>query len=139
VVSSIFGVIILAVIGVTVYLVHSPPTEERFTEFYILGIEGKAEGYPSKLAVGEEGKVLLGIENHEWEEMNYRVEVRVAAKENNELGPIVLTHEQKWLEEVSFILHKIGENQKVEFLLFKEGENEPYSSLHLLVDIITPS
>ncbi len=41
---------------------------ERFTEFYILGLEGKADNYPDELTVGEEGRVILGIVNHEHED-----------------------------------------------------------------------
>jgi len=98
---------------------------------YVLGLEDKAEGYPMELAVGEEGKVLLGIIKHEYQEMSYRVVVRINGIQNGEIGPVVLEHEQEWKQEVSFIPGKAGENQEVEFLLFKEGEVEPYDSLRL--------
>ena len=133
--SSIFGVLILAAIASIIYVTLAPPTTERFTEFYVLGVEARAEDYPSELVVGEEGKVRLGIENYEWQEIAYRVEVRIDGEDNNKIGPIVLAHRQKWMEGVGFIPDKTGEDQKVEFLLFKQGESEPYDFLYLLVDV----
>ena len=40
----------------------------RFTEFYALGPEGKASGYPRELMVGEETVVILGVVNKEYAE-----------------------------------------------------------------------
>ncbi len=134
VLSSILGLLILATIGAIVYVSHSMPGE-RFTEFYILGLEGKAEGYPRELVAGEEGRVLLRIVNREHQEMNYRLVVRIDGMEYDEIGPIVLAYEEQWKQEVSFIPEKAGENQKVEFLLFKEGEEKPYSSLYLWLEV----
>ena len=114
--SSILGILILAAIGVIAYVTHSPPVGERFTEFYLLGVEGKAEAYPKELVVGEEGKVLVGIVNHEYQEMDYRVVVRIDGMENQEIGPVALAHEEKWEQEVSFLPEKAGDKQEVEFL-----------------------
>jgi uncharacterized membrane protein len=135
VVSSILGLLILATIGGTVYVAHSPPAREMFTDFYVLRIDGKATDYPRELMVGEEGRVLLGIVNHEFQEMSYRVAVRMDGANSDEIGPVVLQHEQEWQQEVSFTPKKTGGNQKVEFLLFKEGEAEHYSLLSLWLDV----
>ena len=48
---------------------------ERFTEFYILGEEGKAAGYPTNLSVGQNATVIIGIANHEYQRVNYTVEI----------------------------------------------------------------
>jgi hypothetical protein len=118
----------------------SPEIKEDFTEFYILG----PEGYPEELKVGEEGRVILGIQNHENEEVSYRVEVKIGGekvkiklkeKEVDQIGPIDLKHDQKWEEEIAFLAQKPGERQKVEFLLYKGDEPEPSNSLHLWVNI----
>lgn len=108
---------------------------ENFTEFYILGPEGKAADYPRELTVGEQEKVTVGIINRESRVVSYRVEVMIEGVKNGEDGAIVLEHEEKWEGEVSFAPEVAGENQKVEFLLFKEGESEPYSRLYLWLDV----
>lgn len=133
--SGILGFLILAAIGAIVYITHTPPIGGRFTEFYLLGVDGKAEAYPKELAVGEEGKVLVGIVNHEYQEMHYRVVVRIGRIENEEIGPVALEHDEEWEQEVSFIPEKAGEKQEVEFFLFRVGDSEPYDSLLLLVNV----
>ena len=119
----------LAAIGAIVYVTIFPTPGERFTEFYVVGVEGKAEGYPRELVIGEEGRVCLGIVNHEYQVMSYLVVIRIDGIQNEEIGPVLLEHEEEWKQEVGFIPEKTGENQGVEFLLFKEGEGEPYRSL----------
>ena len=126
--SGILGLLILAVIGVIVYINVSPPPEDRFTEFFVLGVDGKAEGYPTELVVGEEGWVILGITNHEYQAMSYSVVVQINGIPNEKIGPMTLEHEQEWQQEVSFISRKLGK-QELEFLLLKEGEDKPYTSL----------
>jgi len=49
------------------YVIAVPKVGERFTEFYILGLNGKAMDYPSELKLGEGGKVIVGIANREHE------------------------------------------------------------------------
>lgn len=143
VLSIILALAILGALGVIGHVIATPRAEDKFTEFYFLGLEGKAPeyrewgiGYPSGLMVGEEGKVLLRIVNHEYQEMGYRVVVRIDGMVIEEIGPVVLEHKEKWEQEVSFIPEKAGENQKVEFLLFKQGEVEPcLKPLWLWVDV----
>ena len=66
---------IIISISLLIYVIVMPHNGERFTEFYILGPDGKAEGYPTNLSVGENGTVIVGIANHEHKPMNYTVEV----------------------------------------------------------------
>jgi len=136
VLSVIFVLAILVVLGALGYIVAVPKAQESFTEFYVLGLEGKAIDYPNQLVVGEEGRVIVGIINQEHETVSYRVEVRIDGVKNNEIEPIVLEHNEKWEEEVSFIPQKAGENQKVEFLLYKSDKAEPIlKPLHLWLDV----
>jgi uncharacterized membrane protein len=122
---------IAAAIGTLGYVIATPRVGERFTEFYILGPGGRAEDYPRELKVGEEAKVIVGIINREHETVSYRVEVTIEGVINNEVGPIVLEHDEKWQEIISFTPHRAGANQTVEFLLYKNGEVEPYLELFL--------
>lgn len=135
VLSLVFGVIILVVIGAIIYLNITPKIGDKFTEFYILGLEGKAASYPEKLMVGEEAKVIVGIVNHEYEELSYQLKITIDGVRNKEIGPVVLAHEGKWEQEVSFTPVKAAEKQKVEFLLYRHGVAEPYRTLHLWIDV----
>lgn len=126
---------IIGAIGTLAYVVATPKVGERFTEFYILGLGGTAGDYPRELALGEQGKVILGIVNREHVETTYLVEVKIEGDKVDEVGPISLAHEGKWEVEVAFTPQKAGENQKVEFLLFKGEKTEPYRRLHLWIDV----
>lgn len=137
VLSIILVIAVLGTLGILGYVIAIPKVGERFTEFYVLGQEGKVTEYPSELKVGEEGRVIIGIINRESEPVSYRVEVRIDGMTNNKIGPIVLEHEEKWEGEVSFTPEVAGEKQKVEFLLYKDGEPKPYlEPLHLWIDVV---
>ena len=134
--SIILVIVILGALGSLSYFIAKPKVE-TFTEFYILGLDGKAIDYPKEIRVGEEGKIIAAIVNHEHEVVSYRVEVRIDEVKNNEVGPFVLDNEQKWEGIVSFTPDKAGDNQKVTFFLYKNGEDEPYlKPLHLWIDVI---
>lgn len=126
---------ILFAVGSICYVVAMPKVGEKFTEFYILGMDGKAEGYPRELAVGEEGEVIVGVVNHEYQQEKYYVEIKLDDLVLPREGPITLEHEEKWEKAMSFSYPRARENLKVEFLLYREGDKEPYRSLHLWVDV----
>jgi len=132
----ILVVVILGALGSLGYVLATPKVGETFTEFYILGLDGKAADYPKEIRVGEVGKVIVAVVNHEHEAVSYRVEVRIDGVKNNEVGPFVLVNEQKWEEIVSFTPDKAGDNQKVDLFLYKNGEAEPcLEPLHLWIDV----
>lgn len=131
----ILVIAILGVIGAAIYIVTLPKIEERFTEFYILGLEGKAEDYPSEVVVGVEAKLLVSIINREQETVNYELEVNIDGVRNNDIGPIVLDDGQQWEELVGFTPDRVGDNQKVEFLLFQGEGGSPYLELYLWINV----
>lgn len=133
--SIVLVAAILVAIGAIVYLVAVPHVGEKFTEFYVLGLDGKAEDYPREVKVGQEAKVILGMVSHEYENTSYRVEVTIDGLRDKEIGPIVLADKEKWEKQVSFTPTGVGENRKVEFLLYKGGQVEPYLSLRLWIDV----
>jgi len=108
-----------------------------------LGPEGKAGNYPEELKVGEEGRAILGIVNHEQERASYRVEagirrerakLRIEGEERGEIK-VELEPEQAWGKAVGFVPQKTGENQKVEFVLYKDGEPYFEDQLYLWVEV----
>ena len=135
VLSVVLVIAILGALGTVGYVIAAPKVGEKFTEFYILGPEGEATDYPGEFNMGEAQEVVVGIINHEYQGVSYRVEIRSAGALIGELGPVMLEHEQEWEQEVSFTPVKLGDNQKVEFLLYKQGQNEAYRSLHLRVNV----
>ncbi|MCL0049369.1 DUF1616 domain-containing protein [Dehalococcoidia bacterium] len=137
--SIVLILAIVGAIGTLGYVIASPRVGERFTEFYILGLEGKAEGYPTELTVGEEGRVILGITNREHEIMGYEVKIKVDGVLQRRIGPVELEHEESWREQVGFVPQEPGEDQKVQFVLYKirtlGTEDEPSLTLHLWIDV----
>ena len=133
--SAILIVAILGAIGTLGYAIATPKVGERFTEFYVLGLEGKAVDYPRELKVGEEGRVIVGIGNREKVEAIYRIEVRIDGVKNSEVGPVVLGYGQTWEKIVNFTPDRAGEAQKVEFFLYKNRESEPYLKTNLWVNV----
>lgn len=138
VLSVVLAVVIAGAIGTLGYAIATPKVGEKFTEFYMLGPEGRAEHYPEELKVGEEGRVILGIVNHEQERASYKVEVwidgekaklRIEGEDRDEIK-VELEHEQEWEKVVGIVPQTTGENQKMEFVLYKEGgpyfEEPPY-------------
>jgi len=119
-----------------VYVGQLPRVGQVFTEFYILGPEGKAENYPDVLVVGEEAKVTMGVVNCEQKVTDYKVKILIGGQEVGEVGTITLAHEEKWQQEVGFVPARVGEEQKVEFQLYKGNENEPSHVLNLWVDVV---
>lgn len=135
VLSSILVIAVLGALGTLVYTITVPKVVEKFTEFYLLGLNGEASGYPAQLKVGEVGKVVVGIGNREHEAVTYRVEVGIDGVINNQVGPLTLKPDEKWQEIITFTPTKAGDRQKVEFLLYKQGQSEVYQSLHLWLDV----
>jgi len=143
VLSVVLAVAILGAIGTLGYVVATPGVGEEFTEFYILGPDGKAENYPTELKVGKEGWVILGIVNHEQEEASYKVEVwidgekaklRIEGEDRDEIN-VELENEGKWEKGVGFVPQKSGGGQKVEFVLYKDGEPYFEEPPHLWIDV----
>ena len=118
-----------------VYAIATPKTGEKFSEFYILGPEGKAENYPRDVKLGSPISLTIGVMNHEQMETTYTVKVIIDGVNNRVLPMITLAPEQKQEQVISFTPAKVGENQKVEFLLFKNAETEPYLTLHIWVNV----
>lgn len=114
-------------------LAANPRVGERFTEFYVLGPNGKIEGYPTNLTLGESGMVILGVVNHEYEEVNYRVAIKLDNETLGTIEGIRLGHEDKWEQNVTFAPNKVGDKLKLEFLLYANGGIEPYRKLHIWI------
>jgi uncharacterized membrane protein len=133
--TAVLIISILLAISMTVYVILTPKEGEKFTEFYVLGPNGTASDYPTNLKVGEKGKVIIGIVNHEYANVTYQLEVRLNGEVIDEKS-IELMHNETWESPFTFRATRTGEDQKLEFSLYKDGiMNEVYRSLHLWVDV----
>jgi len=128
-------VCIILALGFTIYIASTPPVGERFTEFYLLGPSGKADGYPTNLTLGESGTVILGVVNHEYEDVSYRIVVRLENRTIGTIDNVRLKHEAVWEENYTFVPEKIGEGMKLEFLLYRDDADGIYRSLHLWITV----
>jgi uncharacterized membrane protein len=160
--TVIIMVVILGSVGLLAYVAVSPKVGERFSEFYILGDDHKAEGYPSVFYLkdnqvigiqyesqattskGGTGKVTLGIVNQEQRNAVYSTAITIDGQPSqiyfegkilSRIEQIKLQQGEKWEQEVGFIPQHAGDNQKIEFLLYIDGQVEPEDILHLWVNV----
>lgn len=122
--------------GLLYNLVTAPPAGEGFTEFYFTGPDGIAGNYPRSIAPGGEGVVLIGVANHEYKPMCYRIQVRTGDYTAKELHPLKLEHGEKWESALSYSAGGAQKDLLVGFLLYRENDREPYRELHLRMDVV---
>lgn len=136
---------VIAILIVSAMLIYAIMTreQEKFTAFYILGSNGKAEDYPSEIYINKDIQMLTGIENYEYQAVNYTLRVQLDNRILKE-QPVYLKNKEKWLENVTFTplitssiaassiaLSKQEPRSKLEFILLKD--NRSYRSVHLWV------
>ncbi|MBC7086742.1 MAG: DUF1616 domain-containing protein, partial [Methanomethylovorans sp.] len=103
--TIILVISVLASVVTLVYVVVTPKQGEKFTEFYILGMNGKADNYPTQFTLGDTGQVIVGVVNHEYEPVKYTIDLRL---NNNSLSipsdvkSFSLEHNTTWEKTVIF-------------------------------------
>ncbi len=109
--------------------------KETFTMLYLLGPDGKAEGYPNESFINVPVNVTVGIENHELQSVNYILQMKVDEKVIQELN-IPLKDGETWQENMSYKRHDLKSGRsKLEFALFKDEPGYfPYRSVHLYIE-----
>lgn len=126
--------LIIALAGV-IYMLINPSPSEKFTEFYILGADGKAGNYPTNLSLGENGTVTIGVVNHENANTSYQLTVML---NNNTLTQQTFNLKNNERKEIpfSFNPNQTGNGQKLNLYLYKLPDTKnPYRSLELLVNV----
>ena len=143
--------ILIAVVSL-VYVIVTPKTGEKFTEFYILGSGGMADDYPRNLTAGQNAAIILGIVNHEYRTINYTVEIwlvnqTISHNETTGENETIYDHmwfvdnlyatldhtpidiegawEPQWEYNYTFSIEKKG-NFKLAFLLFTQPTEDYY-------------
>lgn len=128
---------ILVAISCLAYVITTPKQGEKLTEFYILGLGGRAEDYPREVSAGQPVYLTVVIVNHEYRPTSYRVEIEIRDETINQLTTGSLDHDQKWEKVINFAPRIPGEKQKVEFYLYTNDEVQPYfeTPLHLYINV----
>jgi uncharacterized membrane protein len=136
--SVLLLVSIAAAVGTTAFVIAVPKEGEHFSEFYILGANGKAADYPTAFAAGTPQWVTVGVGNHEYRDVTYTVETHAF---NQTFDPVTntssvdrstlldayrvtLPHNQTDERRVNFTVPDRNYN-KIEFLLFNETVPAP--------------
>jgi uncharacterized membrane protein len=160
--SIALTVVILGLLATIGYLLIQPKSNENYTEFYDLGINGQAADYPSDFTLNnghvvaveygslstvytqQWGSLTLGIVNHEGRDTTYTMMMQIDGNKVgipfqgntvNQIGPVALTPEEKWEQVIGIIPQHTGDNQEVEILLYKNGGAEPYLNLSLWINV----
>lgn len=138
------GALALALSAVVQILVVASP-KEFFSEFYLLGAEGYAEGYPYAVSTADELAVTVGVANHERAAHAYRVELWVHDTWRSGLGqrlialdPVRIPVGARREQALRWRMPAAGSDQQVEILLFMDGAAEPYRRLRLWVNVDPP-
>lgn len=130
---------IIASICVLAYVVVVPKQGEKFTEFYILGPNGKAENYPTMFALGDEQPVIVGVVNHEYRNVTYDLVVTLNDSQTVTRiysDQLTIADNQTWEKTVQLKPDRAGSKMKMEFLLYADGNmTAPYREVHLWVDV----
>jgi uncharacterized membrane protein len=158
--SVVLAVVMLGTLVTLGYALATPKVGEKSTDFYILGVNGKAQDYPAEfimdrgkvtqvvygdgtVATGSvSGSVTLAIVNREQQQLDYFVRMTVdgvpasiefGGVAGGFLGPVRLQAGEKWENAIGIAPQHLGDNQKVELLLFKGIDARPQSSLHFWI------
>lgn len=132
--AGLAAVALVALIGVPALAVALRP-EERFTEFYVLGEQGKLEGYPTRLAPGESFTLTFGVGNFEGEPTRYRLVAEFGEDPRTIETPAIPAGE-RWEETLELTAPDANGRTKLPFELYRSSvDTEAYRNLHLFVDI----
>lgn len=168
VLNVILVIAIVLAMSSVVYAVVVPPDGEQFTEFYLLTKNDDSElvaaNYPETLNTNESVPLHIGIENNEYQTVEYTVIVqlqRVDSQGNQTANgsadgeanvtnrtavdqfSTTLPHNETWLRQhnITADTSLTGEDLRLTFLLYQESppadptRENAYRNLHLWVDI----
>lgn len=138
----VLGLAILASISAISYVIIVPVHGEPFTEFYLLGPDGKAGDYPLKFHPGDTGSLIVGIVSHEYRDVTYDLVVTLDDGVNTSRlyeERMTLASGEIWEKSIEIKPDLIGTHEKLAFLLYADGNyTAPYRDLQLWVDVTPP-
>ncbi len=129
--------LLVALLGVIYVAVTPQSTGEAYTQFYVLGPNGSASGYPTNLSVGERGEFILGITNNENRDLEYTIVVSTNGSIITK-RTVTVGNEENWEGLFAFTPDYAGKTQ-LNILLYRGSDPdvsaEPYRRLRLIIDV----
>jgi uncharacterized membrane protein len=129
-------VLLAASLTGVVYVAANPPeTTDPYTEFYVLGPGGNATDYPTNLTVGERGRFVVGLTNHEHDTQRYHLEANLSEQTVLDRS-VTVDDEATWESNVSFSPESTGEH-RLQLRLYKDqrASADPDQTLRLWVRV----
>lgn len=116
---------------------------QRYTEFYVLGAEGRLDSYPGTLQANQTFALTIGVNNNEGRGRSYSVralsEGDQASIPEQLLGdPYVLPSlatGESWQGELRLLAPAQSGEHVLTLHLYREGDKEPYRTLYLNVSV----
>lgn len=155
-VNAVLVVSLLLAVASVAYAAAIPPGGEQFTELYLVSEDDgnlTASDYPEQFVRGEGKSVVIGLENHERETVEYTIvvqlqrvdnvndEPRVTERQQLDRLSVPLEHDETVRREHEITPEMTGENLRVQYLLYRgEPPAEPtaenaYRTVHLWIDV----
>lgn len=157
--TIILVVSVLIAVTTTIFVIAFPKQGERFTEFFILGENQTAAGYPDRINAGEQYPLYIGMVNHEYRPVTFTIRTYGMLMEFNtttnasriiSMDPLwqhsrTLAHNETAIVPYNLSVNKSVYN-RIGFLLFNESLpgptvnssdliNASFRDLHLIVEV----
>jgi uncharacterized membrane protein len=133
---------LLACAGATAYIILNPVPADRFTELFLLGPDGRAEGYPSALVIGENRTIIACVDNHEYAGTWYDLVVTYnnsTAEKIAYLEHFSLENNGTWQKPFVIQPDIPGDRVKIGFQVYKDGDmSSPYRECRLWMNVSLP-
>lgn len=100
--TIILAISIIIAVAFLIYVIITPKTGEKFTEFYLLGPDSDADNYPRNLTLGENATVIIGVANHEYKTVNYAIEIWLI--DQNTLENQTIYHHMWYIDKINITL-----------------------------------
>jgi uncharacterized membrane protein len=132
--SVIVAISIVLALSSTAYVIVMPKQNESYSQFYILGPDGKINNFPTTMSPGQEGNLIIGVVNNENKQKSYRLFV---TSNGEVLFDEVFTLNGKQKMEIPFNFTAGDPGiRKMEFFLYKLPDNaNTYRYLYLWINV----
>lgn len=124
----------LSLAGVVYVALVPPQTGSTFSEFYLLGPNGNASGYPTTLTTNETGTVIVGISNHERKSVEYRVRVTRNGTQMTDRSLSVADGETREFR-MNLTAPADPGRYRIRFMLYNETSSDPYLRTRLWIQV----
>ena len=119
--------------------IATTPKDQPFTDFYILGPYGTAANYSTQYLLGAPQPVTIGIENHEYRDMQYTLVVTLNSSTRSTTlysTNVSVGDNQTWQQTIQVKPDQVGDQMKLAFLLYANNNySTPYRELHTWVNV----